>query len=297
MYRNYILGLRDTITFVWVQWLHIFLELQTDTVVDSSAGITSWQTKTGQPGLGKRVMTESSFREQTMWEGQGRLLQIRLSRTELYPGSVENLSDSDRFQFCAVRAGILKLIQCTTKIVLEQQQRRTKRREVEKILQVVLEIVETWIVLNKQQQIPLFWIKKWSKGLRKLSVHFAALEGLSVKKGRLLVINWTISSCAAMQDPNWRLCKEVLATNVRQVLSTGQITFLHAHPGLQPPSTWQNKQQCSWDGALSVHVVGSWVAGSDPGQGPRYHFLYWKSAGGVGGQKNQIWDIDIYFDK
>ena len=32
-------------------------------------------------------------------------------------------------------------------------------------------------------------------------------------------------NCAAMQDPNWRLCKEVLATNVRQVLSTGQITF------------------------------------------------------------------------
>ena len=96
-----------------------------------------------------------------------------------------------------------------------------------------------------------------------------------------------------MQDPNWRLCKEVLATNVRQVLSTGQITFLHAHPGLQPPSTWQNKQQCSWDGALSVHVVGSWVAGSDPGQGPRYHFLYWKSAGGGGGPKNQICNIDL----
>ena len=86
-----------------------------------------------------------------------------------------------------------------------------------------------------------------------------------------------------MQDPNWRLCKEVLATNVRQVLSTGQITFLHAHPGLQPPSTWQNKQQCSWDGALSVHVVGSWVAGSDSGQGTT--FCTGNLRGGWGGRK------------
>ena len=90
-------------------------------------------------------------------------------------------------------------------------------------------------------------------------------------------------NCAAMQDPNWRLCKEVLATNVRQVLSTGQITFLHAHPGLQPPSTWQNKQQCSWDGALSVHVVGSWVAGSDSVQGTT--FCTGNLRGGWGGRK------------